>query len=103
MIYWCGLVRSEWKGVAVTNLICAQLAHLGNLIGVRIALHGPNDLCLNAASCEVIGLALHELSTNATKYGALSVESGGVDVSWGVNGDMFRLSHRRSKPASAAW
>jgi two-component sensor histidine kinase len=65
---------------------------LGNLIGVRIALHGARNLRLKAAVCEVIGLALHELATNATKYGALSVESGGVDVSWGVDGDMFTMS-----------
>jgi two-component sensor histidine kinase len=86
------LVQNERKGVAVIDLICAQLAHLGNLIGVRIALHGARNLRLKAAVCEVIGLALHELATNATKYGALSVESGGVDVSWGVDGDMFTMS-----------
>ena len=86
------LVQSEWKGVAVTDLIFAQLAHLGNLIGVRIVLRGPRNLRLKAGACEVIGLALHELATNATKYGALSVESGGVDVSWGVDGDMFTMS-----------
>jgi two-component sensor histidine kinase len=54
--------------------------------------HGPRNLFLKAAACEVIGLALHELATNATKYGALSVESGGVDVNWGVDGDMFTMS-----------
>jgi two-component sensor histidine kinase len=86
------LVRNEWHGVAVADLIRTQLAHFGDLIGVRIALRGPANLRLNAAACEVIGLALHELATNAAKYGALSVDGGGVDVSWGVEGDMFTMS-----------
>jgi two-component sensor histidine kinase len=86
------LVRNEWQGVAVADLIRTQLAHFGNPIGVRIALHGPKNLRLKAAACEVIGLALHELATNAAKYGALSVDSGRVDVSWGVDGDMFTMT-----------
>jgi two-component sensor histidine kinase len=86
------LVRNEWQGVAVADLIRTQLAHFADLIGVRIALHGPPNLRLNAAACEVIGLVLHELATNATKYGALSVDGGGIDVSWGVEGDMFTMS-----------
>jgi two-component sensor histidine kinase len=86
------LIRNEWKGVAVADLIRTQLAHFRNLIGVRIALDGPKDLRLKAAACEVIGLALHELATNATKYGALSVNSGRVDVSWGVDGDKFTMT-----------
>jgi two-component sensor histidine kinase len=86
------LVRNEWQGVAVADLIRTQLAHFADLIGVRIALHGPTNLRINAAACEVIGLALHELATNATKYGALSVDSGVIDVSWGIEGDMFTMS-----------
>jgi two-component sensor histidine kinase len=86
------LVQHEWKGCPIPGLISGQLAHLGNLVGVRIALHGPKKLCLKPAACEVIGLAIHELATNAIKYGALSVNSGGVDVSWGAAGDLFSIS-----------
>jgi two-component sensor histidine kinase len=86
------LVRNEWQGVAVADLIRTQLARFADLIGARVVLDGPTNLRLNAAACEVIGLALHELATNATKYGALSADGGGVDVSWGVKGDMFTMS-----------
>ncbi len=86
------LVRNEWQGVAVADLIRTHLAHFADLIGVRIALRGPTNLRLNAAASEVIGLALHELATNAIKYNALSVDGGGIDVSWGVDGDMFMMS-----------
>ncbi len=86
------LVRNEWQGVAVADLIRTQLAQFADLIGIRIALQGQTNLRLNAAACEVVGLALHELTTNATKYGALSVGAGRIDVSWGVEGDMFTMT-----------
>src|SRR5262249_46919939 len=72
------LVRNEWNGVEIEHLVHAQLAHFADLVGSRIGLHGP-ELCLKAASGQAIGLALHELATNAGKYGALSMDTGRVD------------------------
>jgi PAS domain S-box-containing protein len=85
------LVRNEWQGVGVEDLVRAQLAHFADLVGSRITVHGPN-LRLNAFAAQAIGLALHELATNAGKYGALSTDRGRVDVSWGTNGDTFTMS-----------
>ena len=85
------LVRNDWKGVEVSSLVTAQLAHFAGLIGSRIAAHGA-DLRLKAASTQAIGLAIHELATNAAKYGALSADRGHVDVCWGVSGDSFTMS-----------
>jgi two-component sensor histidine kinase len=83
-------------------LVRAQLALFADLIGSRIAVHGPK-LRLKAASAQAIGLALHELATNAGKYGALSTDSGRVDVSWGTDGDIFTMSwtERDGPPVSA--
>jgi two-component sensor histidine kinase len=53
----------------------------------RIVIRGPDDVQLPADSCEPLILALHELGTNAHKYGALSVESGHVELSWRTVGD----------------
>jgi two-component sensor histidine kinase len=53
--------------------------------------HGPK-LRLKAASAQAIGLALHELATNAGKYGALSTDTGRVDVRWGADSDIFTMS-----------
>jgi PAS domain S-box-containing protein len=96
------LVRNEWNGVEIADLVRAQLAHFADLIGSRIAMHGPK-LRLNPASAQAIGLALHELATNAGKYGALSTDTGRVDVSWGTDGDTLTMSwtEREGPPVSA--
>jgi two-component sensor histidine kinase len=84
------LVRTEWQGVGVDELVRAQLAHFAD-VGSRIAVHGQK-LRLNAAAAQAIGLALHELSTNAGKYGALSTDRGRVDIGWGTDRDIFTMS-----------
>jgi two-component sensor histidine kinase len=96
------LVRNEWNGVEVEDLARAQLAPFAGLIGSRIAVHGPK-LRLKAASAQAIGLALHELATNAGKYGALSTNTGRVDIFWGCDGDTFTMSwtEREGPPVSA--
>jgi PAS domain S-box-containing protein len=85
------LVRNEWNGVEIEDLVRAQLAHFADLIGSRIGVHGPR-LRFTAASAQAIGLALHELATNAGKYGALSTDKGRVYVSWGTVDDTFAMS-----------
>jgi PAS domain S-box-containing protein len=85
------LVKNEWNGVEIGDLVRAQLAHFADLIGSRISAHGP-QLCLNPASAQTIGLAIHELSTNAGKYGALSTDMGRVDIFWGMADDTLTIS-----------
>jgi PAS domain S-box-containing protein len=96
------LVRHEWQGVDVEDLVRAQLAHFADLVGSRIDVDGPKQR-LNAAAAQAIGLALHELATNAGKYGALSKDRGRVDVRWGTVGDTFTMSwaERDGPPVSA--
>jgi PAS domain S-box-containing protein len=96
------LIRNEWRGVEVEDLVCAQLAPLADLIGSRIVVRGPK-LRLNAASAQSIGLALHELATNAGKYGSLSTDTGRVEVSWGSGGGILTMSwtEREGPPVPA--
>jgi PAS domain S-box-containing protein len=96
------LVRNEWQGVDVEDLVRAQLAHFADLLGSRIIVHG-SPVCLNPAAAQAIGLAIHELATNAGKYGALSVDAGRVDVCWYVDGDAFAMtwSECNGPPVSA--
>ncbi len=77
------LVQTEWKGVDIVALVHSQLAHFKELIGTRISLKGPS-LLISAAAAQTIGMALHELCTNASKFGALSNGDGRVEVSWSL-------------------
>jgi two-component sensor histidine kinase len=77
------LVASDWQGVTLSDLVRSQLAHLEDLIDDRIGLKGP-PLIISAAASQSFSMALHELATNAVKYGALSNSDGRVDIEWGV-------------------
>jgi PAS domain S-box-containing protein len=77
------LINNAWKGVDLHKLIDLHLAHFGGLAGKRIFVTGP-DVRITAAAAQPIGMALHELATNASKYGALSTSNGRVEIKWGI-------------------
>jgi two-component sensor histidine kinase len=75
------LVKHDWKSVPLIELIRSQLSHFADLIGTRVSMTGP-ALSINPAASQAIGMALHELATNAAKYGALSTQSGRIAIAW---------------------
>jgi PAS domain S-box-containing protein len=89
------LVRNEWRGVDLDDLVRAQLAPFADLVGFRIIIGGPK-MRLNASAAQAIGFTLHELATNAGKYGALSANAGCVDVQWRQDGEIFAMSWTES-------
>jgi PAS domain S-box-containing protein len=79
------LVKNDWKGANINDLARSQLGHFEDLIGTRIKLQGP-PLFVSTSAAQTIGMALHELATNAGKYGALVDADGQVDIGWSLEG-----------------
>lgn len=89
------LVQRDWHGVGVAELVRSQLGHYLDRQASQIAIEGEN-MIVTPEAAQNIGLAVHELSTNAAKYGALSVAGGQVKVAWGCAADgsgdpLFRM------------
>ncbi len=83
------LVRRAWREVPVRELVEGQLAFFGQAPG-ELAIAGP-DCALVPRAAEIVGMALHELATNALKYGALASAGGHVTVGWDNPADSFSI------------
>ena len=79
------LVQSDWRGVDLDELVRSQLAHLYDLVDRRIFLEGQ-PISVSPAAAHTIGMVVHELSTNAAKYGSLSNPTGEVRITWSLVG-----------------
>ena len=75
------LTGGNWNGMTLGKLIEQQLKDYREEFGPRLMLGGP-DLQLDAAEAQTISLALHELTTNSIKYGALNGETGAINIRW---------------------
>jgi two-component sensor histidine kinase len=77
------LTRRRWTGVGLGELLEQELAPYADADQSRIVMKGP-ELTLSARTGLALSMVLHELVTNAAKYGALSAEGGRVQVAWGL-------------------
>lgn len=80
------LVHRAWSSVPIRDLIDAQLRFLGDAQRALVTVEGP-ELALVPGAAETISMAVHELATNALKYGALSQEGGSVTLAWDLRGE----------------
>ena len=74
-------VESRWEGAHLNNLVTQELSPYCQDVEARTRIEGP-DLLLEPYAAQTIAITLHELATNAAKYGALSVPDGRVHVAW---------------------
>jgi len=75
------LVQEGWYGASLSELVRAEVGHYVDGNEPQISIEGPAFL-LTPEAAQNLGLALHELATNAVKYGALSVPAGRVAIAW---------------------
>jgi PAS domain S-box-containing protein len=73
------LIQEDWRGASFRAIAETQI---GPFAGERVSLNGP-ELLLRPDIAQVISMVFHELSTNASKYGSLSNQTGTVAVTWG--------------------
>ena len=78
------LVQRNWAAVPLRELIAAQLLFLEQA-DAQTQVSGP-DMVIQPGTAEALSMTLHELATNAEKYGAYSVPAGLVRISWDIGG-----------------
>lgn len=82
--------RAPDGAIDLNDLIQDELlAHVAR-DGEQVTIKGP-DVSLKAKAAELVSLAIHELTTNAVKYGALAAPNGRLAVSWRLNGGPLEL------------
>jgi PAS domain S-box-containing protein len=77
-------VKSRWNGAELSSLVVQELAPYLHDKESRAQIDGP-QLVLQPNTAQTIAMTLHELATNAAKYGALSVVKGRVEVKWSLS------------------
>lgn len=84
-------------GVLLSELIDSHIAPFSPRDPARLTLSGPS-VRLNAQAAQMLGMAAHELSTNAVKYGAFTGDAGTLSVRWRIVDDQLDLVWRETVP-----
>src|SRR4051812_42176249 len=96
------LSDSRWQGADLAKLVDDELAPYRSGHAERIRVAGPNVL-LDPTTAQTLALALHELATNAAKYGALSQAAGELDLTWDIQPGAILVNWRETGgPATRA-
>lgn len=88
------LINSGWQRAELFDIVRIQLEHFG-AIGSRVIISGTS-ITVSPSAAQPLSMALHELATNAAKYGSLSNESGRIEIAWVVEDGTFRMSWRET-------
>ncbi|HLQ20490.1 MAG TPA: HWE histidine kinase domain-containing protein [Tabrizicola sp.] len=75
------LIGTNWNTMSLGEVVARQLQHGNDDLAAQMTIGGP-DVLLSATEAQMMSMALHELTTNSLKYGALRDRSGRLDVAW---------------------
>lgn len=84
------LADARWDGAQLGKLVSEELAPYRDEAAGRIRVDGP-ELLLRPSAAQSLAMVLHELATNAAKYGALSESRGRLDVHWSRQDEEIKL------------
>jgi two-component sensor histidine kinase/ActR/RegA family two-component response regulator len=84
------LLQARWANADLANTIRGATAPYDNEGAGRFSIEGP-DIKITSGAVIALAMTLNELCTNTTKFGALSVPSGSVDIAWNIDQGMQRL------------
>lgn len=87
------LAEANWSGISLETILFDELAPYRGRDGRNVSISGPR-VELNPKCALTLGLAVHELATNAAKYGAFSTSGGSISVDWQINGPGKQLKIR---------
>ncbi len=85
------LTSETWERAPVRAIVTRALEPFQERLQERITIEGPADLWLDSAKSVIVAMAVHELATNAVKYGALSNGTGHVSIAWEQNSGANRV------------
>jgi two-component sensor histidine kinase len=86
------LIKSRWAGAELSIFAARELAPYRGDVEPRARIEGPHVL-LGTNAAQAIAMTLHELATNAAKYGSLSAPQGQVEVTWSHTSDGKLVLH----------
>jgi PAS domain S-box-containing protein len=85
------LTSETWERAPLRAIVTRALEPFQEKLHERIKIEGAADLWLDPTKSVVVSMALHELATNAVKYGALSNGAGGVSIAWEQTSQVSRV------------
>src|SRR6476619_4803877 len=89
------LTSETWQAASLQAIVNQALKPFQEKHNERIAVEGPTDVWLDSTKSVVVAMVIHEIATNALKYGALSNGSGYISVKW--------MQHSRPSLVKLVW
>jgi two-component sensor histidine kinase/CheY-like chemotaxis protein len=90
------LSKARWEGAELASIVAEEIQPYRDQQRDRILASGPAIL-LSPSMGQTLGLAFHELATNAAKYGALSIAGGRATLAWGLDGSALVIEWSESE------
>jgi two-component sensor histidine kinase len=83
-------LQARWASASLAHIVRGATEPYDGQDAARFSISGP-DINITSGSVIALAMTFNELCTNATKFGALSMPSGRIQISWTIDGERLRL------------